>query len=297
MIRMPVAFIDAQPYPLGILLRLIGDGFGQARFARLLMACLALPFIYLAGKRMYGVRAALFSVVFAVLLIIPTNYVRPDVFLGVMLSVAIYLYSRAQTARRPWMHYLTGLCLAIGLEGHPLVYRFGMAFVLLYLIRWAYQIAQTRRLFLDGRLIALPLGGLTGILIWTGLHVLPDTTQAMHFIKSYMPGGDASNGTANVDAVSFLLTRQVGVWVNTNPFEFLFIILGAALAVHEFKHGDRLLLMLLVVSEALLFITHYYYYREFYQIHSLPIFALLAGGFLTHLIHHSGSRNPWGRLR
>src|SRR5258708_7783209 len=296
MIRMPVAFIDAQPYPLGILLRLIGDGFWQARFARLLMACLALPFIYLWGRRVGGGRAALFSVVFAVLLIIPTNYVRPDVFLGVMLSVAIYLYTRAQTTRRPWMHYLTGLCLAIGIEGHPLVYRFGIAFVLLYLFRWIYEMWQTRRLFLDGRLIALTLGGMTGILIWTGLHVLPDTTQAFHFIKNYMPGGTASSGSSNVDNVSLLLARQLDVWVNTNPFEFLFIILGAALALREFKQGDRLLLMLLVVSEALLFITHYYYYREFYQVHSLPIFALLAGRFVTGITDRTGSRNPGGRL-
>src|SRR5258708_31763071 len=217
MIRMPVAFIDAPHYPLGLLLRLIGDGFCKARFAGLLMACLALPFIYLAGKRIYGVRAALFSVVFAVLLIIPTNYVRPDVFLGVMLSVAIYLYTRAQTTRRPWMHYLTGLCLAIGIEGHPLVYRFGIAFVLLYLIRWVYQMWQTRRLFVDGRLIALALGGMTGILIWTGIHVLPDTTQAIHFIKNYMPGGDASQVAAQspvqIDSTSFLLARQLDVWV------------------------------------------------------------------------------------
>src|SRR5450432_2855100 len=59
MIPMPVAFIDGPHYPLGLMLGLIGDGLWQARFARLLLVCLALPFIYLAGKRMYGKRAAL----------------------------------------------------------------------------------------------------------------------------------------------------------------------------------------------------------------------------------------------
>src|SRR5258708_734047 len=82
MIPLPQPIYASPHYALGLLLRFIGDGFWQARMARLLMSCLALPFIYLSGKRMYGPRTGLFAVVFAIFLLTPTAYVRPVVFVG-----------------------------------------------------------------------------------------------------------------------------------------------------------------------------------------------------------------------
>jgi hypothetical protein len=62
-------------------------------------------------------------------------------------------------------------------------------------------------------------------------------------------------------------------------------------AVRAFQHGDRLLLTLLLVSEVLMIAT-YGYYRYFYQVHFLPVFALLAGRALA-----TGDRRaPAGRL-
>src|SRR5689334_21301093 len=140
---------------MGFVLRFFGDTLWQSRFARMLLACLALPFIYLCGKIMYGKRTGVWAVVLAALLIPPTAYVRPDVFVGVMLSAALYVYWRAQNTRRPWMHYLAGLTVGLAGEGHPLAYRFGLAFALIYFVRWVYEMRQTRRVFLDGRLVAL----------------------------------------------------------------------------------------------------------------------------------------------
>ena len=177
MIPIPQPIYDTPHYVLGFLLRFIGDTFWSARFARLLMACLALPFIYLSGKRMYGARTGLFAVAFAMILLVPTAYVRPDVFVGVMLSVALYVYLRAQTTRRPWMHYLTGLCVALGGEGHPLAYRFGIAFALIYLARWVYEMWHSRRLFIDGRVFALALGGFTEVVIYLGIHIHNRTSE------------------------------------------------------------------------------------------------------------------------
>ncbi|HVO43330.1 MAG TPA: glycosyltransferase family 39 protein, partial [Aggregatilineales bacterium] len=187
MIPLPQPMYESTHYLGGFLLRFFGDTFWQARFARLLLTLLALPFIYLSGKRMYGARAGLFAVVFALLLIVPVDYVRPDFFVGLTLSVGIYLYLRAQTTRRPWLHYLTGLCVALGGEGHALAYRFGIALAFLYGIRWLYEMWTTRRLFLDGRLVALGLGGATGMMIFLGIHILPNLDQGLHFAENNAP--------------------------------------------------------------------------------------------------------------
>jgi hypothetical protein len=280
MIPLPQPIYDSPHYVLGWLLRFIGDTFWQARFARLLMACLALPFIYLAGKRMYGKQTGLLAAVVALILLAPTAYVRPDVFVGVMLSIALYVYLRAQESRRPLMHYLTGLCVALAGEGHPLAYRFGIAFALLYGVRWLYQMWQARRLYIDGRLIALGLGGFTGMLIYLAIHILPNMDQGLHFATNYSP--ISRTAKEQLDAAFFILMLQLEVWIGTSPFELLFVALGVAIAVSEFKHGDRVLLMLLVVSELLMLAT-YGYYREFYQVHFLPVFSLLAGRALANL--------------
>src|SRR5262249_17005942 len=208
-VRKPI--YDSPHYILGFLLRYIGDGFWQARMARLLLSFLALPFIYLSGKRMYGPRTGLFAVVLAIFLLAPTAYVRPDVFVGVMLSIAIYVYLRAQTTRRPWMHYLTGLCVALGVEGHPLAYRFGLAFGLIYVAGWFYEMIQTRRVFIDGRVFALALGGFTGMLIFLSIHILPNVQQGLHFLLNNGPGARGDPG----QAMRYSIERQFYVWVTT----------------------------------------------------------------------------------
>ncbi len=293
MIPLPQPIYDSPHYPLGLLLRFIGDTFWQARVARLLMACLALPFIYLCGRRMYGPRAGLFAVVLAIILNLPTNYVRPDVFVGVMLAVALYVYLRAQTTRRPWMHYLTGLCIALAGEGHPLAYRFGLTFALLYLVRWVYEMWQARRLSFDGRLFALALGGFTGLLIYLSIHIIPGWQQGIHFAANYGPF--SRTGAEQLQAEQNILPQQFEVWMSTSPLELLLLMLGIAAAISEFNSADRLLLALIAVSELLMMAT-YGYYRQFYQAHYLPIFALMIGRVLANLTGLHDSRIRAGRL-
>ncbi len=247
----------------------------------MLLTMIALPFIYLSGKRTYGARAGLFAVIFALLLIVPDAYVRPDFFVGIMLSIAIYVYLRAQKARRPWLHYLAGLCVALGMEGHALTYRFGVAFALLYSLRWLYEMWKTRRVFLDGRIVALVLGGATGLIIYLSIHILPGLDQGLHFASYYGPLNRTVE--SQVADATLLIQQQIEIWANTSPLEFIFVILGIGLALHKFEDGDRLLLAMFFVSEGLLFLT-YSYYRPYYQVQLLPIFSLLAGRLVANLL-------------
>ncbi len=280
MIPLPQPLYPSPHYAIALMLRFFGDTIWQARFARMLLMMFALPFIYLSGKRMYGARAGLFAVVFALLLIVPVAFVRPDFFVGVMLSVAIYLYLWAQQTRRPWPHYLTGLCIALAGEGHALAYRFGLTFAVLYGLRWLYQMWTTRRLFLDGRFVALVLGGATGMLIYLAIHILPGLEQGLHFASNYAP----LNRTIESQSAyaSAMLQQQLDAWVSTSPLELIIVVFGVGLALIKFEDGDRLLLALLLVSEGLM-LASYGYYRLYYQVHSLPIFALLAGRLVANL--------------
>jgi hypothetical protein len=280
MIPIPQPLYPGAHYLSGILLHFIGDGFWQARLARMLLTMLALPFIYLSGKRMYGARAGLFAVVFALLLIVPDAYVRPDFFVGIMLSIAIYVYLRAQKARRPWLHYLAGLCVALGMEGHALTYRFGVAFALLYGLRWIYEMKKNRCIFLDKRFVALVLGGATGLILYLSINILPGLDQGLHFASFYGPLGRTVE--SQVADASNLIQQQIEIWVSTSPFEFIFVILGLGLALFRFEDGDRLLLAMFFVSEGLLLVT-YTYYRPYYQVQLLPVFSLLAGRLVANV--------------
>jgi hypothetical protein len=189
------------------------------------------------------------------------------------------------------MHYLTGLCVALGVEGHPLAYRFGLAFALIYIARWFYEMIQRRRVFIDGRVFALALGGVTGIMIFLSIHILPNVEQGLHFLLNNGPGARGDPGQAAL----FSIQRQFYVWVTTSPVELVLVVAGIALAAYRLEHGDRLLLAILVVNEAVLLGT-YGYYREFYQVHLLPVFALLAGRALANLTEVRQSRIPAGLL-
>jgi Dolichyl-phosphate-mannose-protein mannosyltransferase len=278
-VPLPQPIYDTPHYAVGMLLRLFGDDFWQARFARMLLSMLALPFIYLCGKHMYGPRTGLMAVVAALLLLPPTAYVRPDFFVGVMLSIGLYVYLRSQDSKRFAAHYLVGLLIALTVEGHPSAYRFGLAAGLLYGARWLGQMVNERRLFIDMRLVALALGGLTSALIYVSIHILPNTEQGLHFFFNNSPAVIENR----LGAALGILNRQALIWAGTSAFELALLLLGAILAFYgavRGHHGDRLLVAMVVVGQLTLMGT-YAFYREFYQVHWLPIYSLLIGRLLA----------------
>lgn len=301
MIPLPQPIYDSPHILIGLFLRLIGDNFWQARFARFLFSCLALPFIYNSGKILYGRRAGLFAVVIAFFYLAPTSFVRPDFAVGVMLSVGLYAYLKAEQVRHPFfqfqagrlyfmhavnarpgfsplLHFLTGLLIGLGGEGHPLAYRFGVAFGLIYAAHWGQRMWQRRRICLDGRIVALGLGGLTAMLIYLSIHILPGLEQGLHFAQSYAPSARTSG--EQVQAAFSIFNRQIEVWIESSPIEAWIALVALLLAFVRMGRGDRLILTILLVSEVLMLAT-YGYYRAFYQVHFLPLFTLLMGKALA----------------
>ncbi|MHB8628586.1 MAG: glycosyltransferase family 39 protein [Aggregatilineales bacterium] len=326
MIPMPQSIYDLSHAAVGLLMRLIGDTFWQGRFARMLLSLIALPFIYNCGKLLYGRRAGLFAVVIGLVYLAQTGYARPDVMVGVLLSIGLYAYLKAEqidhpiinlTASRlrgersadlstppryemergqggevqfsPLLHFIAGLVIANSVEGHLLAYQFGVGIALIYLAHWAQRIGQRKRLFLDGRIVALALGAGMALLIYASVHILPDPKQSLHFLVSYAPSD--RTGAEQAAAALSIIERQIEVWLQTSPIES-WIMLGAlVLTVLRFQRGDRLILTLLVVSEALTVAT-YGYYRAFYQVHYLPLVALLIGKALADGFDFASGARP-----
>ncbi len=301
MIPLPQPIYDSPHILIGLFLRLIGDDFWQARFARFLFSCLALPFIYNSGKILYGRRTGLLAVVIAFFYLAPTSFVRPDFAVGVMLSIGLYAYLKAQQIDHPFLrfsagrfsfwwkgsaapgfspllHFLTGLLIGLGGEGHPLAYRFGLAFGVIYVAQWVGRMWQRKRLYLDGRVIALGLGGVTAMLIYLSIHILPGIEQGLHFAQSYAPSARTSG--EQVKAAFEIINRQIEVWMESSPIEAWIVLVALVLAVIRRQRGDRLILTILIISELLMLAT-YGYYRAFYQVHFLPLFTLLMGKALA----------------
>lgn len=278
MIPLPQPIYDSFHIPAALLLRVIGDGFWQARLARFLLTMTALPFIYKSGEMLYGRRTGLFACAITFFFILPINYVRPDFGVGIMLSIGLYTFLAAEKHNRPILHYLTGLFIGLGGEGHPLAYRFGLAFGLIYGFRWLWEMYKRKRIYIDGRVFAIGLGGATAILIYVSIHLLPGLEQGLHFAKSYSPAGQTAQG--QIQAATEIITRQFEVWREYHPAEQWIFAAGVVLAIFRFHRGDRLILFILLVSEVLMLAT-YAYYRAFYQIHFLPLFVLLMGKALA----------------
>ncbi len=294
MVPLPQPLYDLSHILVGLLMRLVGDGLWQARLLRLMLVSVSLPFIYNSGKLLYGRRAGLFAVAAAIAYIAATAYARPDFTVGVLLSIGLYIYLKARqidhplirlaglradgTRFSPVLHFLAGLIIAAGVEGHLLAYRFGAGFGLIYLASWAQAIWQRKRIFIDGRLVALGLGAFLALLIYTSVHVLPGPEQALHFLQSYSP--TARDTTQQTSAAVQIVSRQIEVWLETSPIEVWLTVAALVLAMVRFQRGDRLILTLLVVSEILMIVT-YGYYRAFYQVHYLPLVALLMGKTLA----------------
>jgi len=302
MVPLPQPWYDTSHRLIGLLMRVIGDGFWQARFSRLLLACLSLPFIYNSGKILYGKRTAMLAVVAGVFYLIATNYARPDFFVGLLVSIGLYVYLKAAQADQPLLsrlrqagsglsfrlrstlrsafllHVLTGLFFGLAVEGHLLAYRFGLGIGLIYGLTWIGRMWRQKRIFIDGQLIALGVGVGIALAIYVSLHILPNPPQALSFLHGYSP--TTLRTATQWDTAISIVRRQIEVWLQTSPIEFWVFLPALILAIIRFGRGDRIILTLLIVSEVLL-VASYGYYRSFYQVHYLPLVALLIGKALA----------------
>jgi hypothetical protein len=263
---------------LGIWYQLLGVSLGMGRIFIFVLALISLGFVFAAARRLYSPAAAWFAVILGAFAFLFDNYLRTDIGVAVALSMAFYFFALSRQGNRNWPHLFVGLALGLSLDGHPIAYRFCIAFGMAYLIDYAFLIMERRRFVIYWPVILLIIGGLLGVGAYFGFYATI-TKTFLSFARSPYTGLSAS-------AILDVLTAHFNAALRLAPLLLGAAIAGIAIALRRRDTADRLLVITIIVP-ALIIGLFYGFYRDYYLIHSIVPLALLAAGALRELEKHS----------
>jgi len=274
-------------HPLnGLWMSVAGLGLVQARLFFLVFGWASLLFIYLTARHLYGNYAALAAVAIGAFIPLRHDFIRPDMLIVLTTAAGLYLLVTARSNKSNLRHYLAGLVVAFGIEGHPYAIRFALAFAVIYLVEYGQLLRSTRRWHWYTPFWLFVLGGLT---------------HAVFFVIAHMaivPGG------FNLRAAGEVSTIEVGFSANAQlPFlariladnllhyrlyfqlhmaEVLIALVAAIGAIRRWQSADKLLLAIWAVALALgaFMLVHVNAYSWIYN---MPFMAILGGALIAQL--------------
>jgi hypothetical protein len=242
------------------------------------LALISLGFVYAAARRLYSPAAAWFAVIVGAFAFLFDNYLRTDIGVAVALSIAFYFFALSREVNRNWPHLFVGLALGLSLDGHPIAYRFCIAFGMAYLLDYALLIRERQRFVIYWPVILLIIGGLLGVGAYFGFYATI-TKTFLSFARSPYTG-------LNTSAILDVLTAHFNAVLRLAPLLLGAAIAGMVIALRRRDATDRLLVITIIVP-ALIIALLYGFYRDYYLIHSIVPLALLAAGALRELEKHS----------
>ncbi|MBN1966265.1 MAG: hypothetical protein JW910_16575, partial [Anaerolineae bacterium] len=113
---------------LGLWFEQFGISLASARVFTFALAVTALAISFVTARKLFGETEAWTAVIVGAFGFISINYLHQDVEAAVWLAVAYALFVVAEQTGKPWLHVLVGLAVALSVDGHPIAYRFGLAF-------------------------------------------------------------------------------------------------------------------------------------------------------------------------
>lgn len=272
----------------GYWMGLIGPGLEQARLFYLLVGgWLALPFLYLTARKLYGATAGLCALAIATFLPLMHTYARPDGTVAAAVAAALYCFFTARENGSRLRHYLTGLLAAAAFEGHPYGLAFTAAFGLVYLFEYGRRGLKEGRWSPDAALVSFIGGGITYGLFFaaTRLLVIPGGLSNIGQIAERYQSETLISGRAGDTPVTRLINVNLeyygGYFAIASP-EVVMLVLGMAAAFFRRRTSDWYLLTIALLAFGLLLflITHNApYYFLFY----MPFVALFGGALLAQI--------------
>jgi hypothetical protein len=282
-------------YGMGYWLELFGVGLRQGRLYSAVLAWLALPFIYATTRRLYGTTAALGALAVAALLPLHHSYTYPTGWVALTNAMGLYFFISAREAASPHSqrlrHFLAGLTISFGFEGHAYAVAFAAGLGGVYTLEYAGLIWRTRSwqrnpnfwLFVLG---VLSCAGISIIFrIWIsggliGLGNLVDALRASYSVQTTI--GGQSEGLIwriwNANASLY------GDYFLRYPLEFTLLVIGILAALRRFiqnrNSSDRILLAILALS-LLVFALVLAKANVYYWIFLMPFIAALSGAFIA----------------
>ena len=287
----------------GLVQRIVGEGWLQARLFYLVMGMIACPFIFLTARRLYGPVAAWAAALLAFYLPLHHNVGRPDIWVPTATAIATHFYFMARDERakhQKWASFACGFFIVSTVDGH--LYGFCFAFTLCGFHLFE-QLATIRR---DGpRLTARFRYFVSGCalycLFWLWYHFalpglplvdLPKIIAADH------------NAQQSIDWVEGDLQRIFNMFRSTLRRDFhdrllelsLGLVVGT-LALFRGKKSDRFLLIWFGTSWLILFYIMAHSNRNYHQ-YAIPFLSLWFGGTLQDAcrINLGGGGEGYSRL-
>ena len=276
-----------------------GVGVHQARFFYLLLSALALPFIVLCARRLYGNTAAFAAAVPGIAIPLQYNWILAHSWVATATAIALYAMLRARDARRPaGFGFLCGFAAVSAVEGHFYGAAFALMFCLVWLQRWlrAWRRGAEWRDAAFGGFVA---GCALFTLLWAGYHIaLPGTALAEvpeRLRATWAWESTISNADAQVGLTLSNVLAQLKIYLYSAPAEVLLLVAGIVAALLRRNAADRLLLWL--CGGALLLIALMLgHVNDYYLVFLYPFFCLWFGAWLANFFRDD-ARPPAGMVR
>ncbi len=271
--------------PVGLWLRLVGEGFWQARLFFFLMIFPLTAFTALAAHRLYrsGWIAALFM--FSSAVVMGGARIRQDIGLALAVAAALWLYSEAARRSRNSLHFGAGVALGLGWFAHYHAIGFGAALlVALYLPRWAAGWRRGKRLPETGAFL-FAAGGLLAAGSVFLLQILPDW-------EGFLALRQFRNPPTLTDLVNVFFQH----WSNIalySQLELVLVLVALAAAVWRRRIVDVQMALLLVLLHAALALQagepYSHYVLQISPIYGVLVAALFAYGGGRQRIAYAGA--------
>ncbi len=272
-------------HPLnGLWMSLAGFGLIQARLFFLAFGWASLIFIYLTARRLYGYYAALAAVAVGAFIPLTYDFVRPDLLVPLATSVGLYFFFTARQTRSYSRHYLAGLAVALGIEGHPYAARFAIAFALIYLYEYIRLILITRRWQWNAPFWFFALGGLTYSIFFVAVHmaIAPGGLNLHTFSESYTYQVQYSDNPQALPLYRILVDNisYYQQYLKRHVSEAIVAVAAVTAAARCHKQSDKLLLSIWGISLIVgaFSLTHV---NPYYGIYNMPFIAILAGALIA----------------
>ena len=268
---------------LGAWLGVTGVGLLQGRFFWLLVGWLALPFVWLVARRLYGKVAAVAALALAGFVPLQYNIVFSIHFVPTVLIVAMFLWLQSrESVTRPGLYsFMCGITASLVVEGHVYGVVFTLVFLLFFMGEFLRRL-QRGEGWRQSRFWSFCAGCTVFFLFWLCWHiVLPGITLAelpeilrMNLAWETLGGQDKPSWLYRL--FSIILTQ---LWLN--PFEAVLLALIMIIAVMRARSRDIIPVTLYGAGMVVILVLAVQAHFNIYAVFFFPLYSVLFGGMVA----------------
>jgi len=272
-------FLGIAPY--AIVFKFLNIGLKQGRIVSYMIGVVLLIITYTFGKKLYNKTTGIVSTFLLAIswpFIYSSHFIRPDIFLDLIIVTAFYLYLLGNKYNQRWAYFLSAFLLAISLNIHLNGVIFAITLLLLHII-------ETRsKFFKRPSTWCLASGAFVGILFvllfshWMNIHNMFPLSSLEG--KIYTP--PLILGSLRAIIVS-ILDELHRFGMNINSIGFVIITASMIYLLVRRNKSDKFLLSTIFIP-LVLFVLLISQKASFYAILFYPFFMLVVAETMVNLL-------------